>query len=92
MGKTQPETTGVTLLVELKEGVLDPQGQSIKETLHRLGFTSLLSVRTGKVIDLEIGGDLKPEGVEQLVNEIESAGFLQHPLIETIGLRPGKQG
>ncbi|SEB34878.1 phosphoribosylformylglycinamidine synthase subunit PurS [Nitratireductor aquibiodomus] len=42
--------------VTLKNGVLDPQGKAIEGALDALGFSSVGSVRQGKVFDLEIEG------------------------------------
>ncbi len=42
------------IIVTLKEGVLDPQGQAIEGALAALGFAGVGSVRQGKVIDIEL--------------------------------------
>lgn len=39
-----------TVTVNLKEGVLDPQGKAIEHALHTLGFNNVSDVRAGKVI------------------------------------------
>ncbi|KKB09850.1 phosphoribosylformylglycinamidine synthase subunit PurS [Devosia chinhatensis] len=44
------------VIVTLKTGVLDPQGQAIEGSLASLGFGGVNSVRQGKVFDLEIHG------------------------------------
>ena len=44
----------VRIVITLKDGVLDPQGQAIQQALKGLGFTGVTSVRQGKVIDLEL--------------------------------------
>jgi len=38
--------------VMLKDGVLDPQGEAVRHALGALGFSGVLSVRQGKVIEL----------------------------------------
>ncbi len=43
------------VVVTLKSGVLDPQGQAITGSLKSLGFTGVASVRQGKVFDIELG-------------------------------------
>lgn len=44
--------------VTLKNGVLDPQGKAIENTLSSLGFDGVKDVRQGKYIELELdGGD-----------------------------------
>ena len=42
------------IIVTLKEGVLDPQGQAIEGALSALGFDGVGSVRQGKIIDIEL--------------------------------------
>ena len=36
----------------LKEGILDPQGAAVKNSLHKLGFDEVKDVRVGKSIEL----------------------------------------
>ena len=44
--------------VTLKSGVLDPQGKAIEGALRALGIAGVVSVRQGKVFDIELdGGD-----------------------------------
>ena len=45
------------VFVTLKPAVLDPQGKAIQNALNGLGFDEALSVRQGKVIDIELAGD-----------------------------------
>ncbi len=40
--------------VNLKDGVLDPQGKAIEHALHNLGFPNVSDVRAGKVITFAI--------------------------------------
>jgi len=40
--------------VNLKEGVLDPQGKAIEHALHNLGFANVSDVRAGKVISFVV--------------------------------------
>jgi phosphoribosylformylglycinamidine synthase PurS subunit len=42
--------------VTLKPGILDPQGKAIEGALRSLGFGGVISVRQGKVFDIEIEG------------------------------------
>ena len=42
------------VVVTLKAGVLDPQGQAIEGSLKSLGFAGVDAVRQGKVFDIEI--------------------------------------
>ncbi|GAV26236.1 phosphoribosylformylglycinamidine synthase [Carboxydothermus islandicus] len=57
------------VIVELKPGVLDPQGEAIKNSLHALGYEEVKKVRVGKFITLEVeGNDLKE--IEERVKEM----------------------
>lgn len=40
--------------VTLKNGVLDPQGEAIRQALGGLGFEGVGAVRQGKVFELEL--------------------------------------
>jgi phosphoribosylformylglycinamidine synthase len=42
------------VIVTLKSGVLDPQGQAIEGSLSSLGFAGVDAVRQGKVFDIEL--------------------------------------
>lgn len=56
--------------VGLKPGVLDPQGKAVADTLGRLGFDEVGSARIGKVIELDLTGDLDPAAAEARVREM----------------------
>ena len=46
--------------VTLKKSVLDPQGQTVLQALHSLGFKDVEGLRVGKHFELTINsGDLK---------------------------------
>ena len=44
----------ISIIVTLKEGVLDPQGKVIKETLQNMKFKGIQEVRQGKYFEVEI--------------------------------------
>jgi len=70
----------VRILVSYKDSVLDPQGQTIKNALHTLGYESVKDVRQGKVFEIEFEG-LSPEQAEKIIPEI-SDRVLANPIIE----------
>ena len=45
----------IKVIVTLKNGVLDPQGKAIQQTLNGMGFESIKEVRQGKYFDIEVG-------------------------------------
>ena len=44
----------IKVIVTLKNGVLDPQGKAIQQTLNGMGFNDVQNVRQGKYFDIEI--------------------------------------
>ena len=70
----------VRILVSLKDSVLDPQGQTVKNALHTLGYNSIKDVRQGKVFELELEG-ISQEQAEKVIPEI-SDKVLANPIIE----------
>ncbi len=42
------------VIVTLKNGVLDPQGKSIQQTLNGMSFDNVSEVRQGKYFDIEV--------------------------------------
>ena len=44
----------IKVIVTLKDGVLDPQGKAIQQTLNSMNFSEVKEVRQGKYFDIEI--------------------------------------
>ena len=44
----------VKVIVTLKDGVLDPQGKAIQQTLNGMGYSEVKEVRQGKYFDIEV--------------------------------------
>ena len=44
----------IKVIVTLKNGVLDPQGKAIQQTLNGMGFSDVNEVRQGKYFDIEV--------------------------------------
>jgi len=44
----------VKVIVTLKNGVLDPQGKAIQQTLRGMNFSNVNEVRQGKYFDIEV--------------------------------------
>lgn len=71
----------VRILVSFKKSVLDPQGQTVKNALHTLGYSFIQDVRQGKVFEVELN-DLPREEVQRVIPEIADK-VLANPIIET---------
>ena len=44
----------IKAIVTLKEGVLDPQGKAIQQTLNGMEFPEVNQIRQGKYFDIEV--------------------------------------
>ena len=47
----------VKIIVTLKNGVLDPQGKAIQQTLNGMNFPEVKEVRQGKYFDINVNID-----------------------------------
>jgi len=70
----------IRILVSFKDSVLDPQGQTVMNALHTLGYGFVKNVRQGKVFELEVEG-LSPEKAEKAIPEL-AGRVLANPIIE----------
>ncbi|MDH5405226.1 MAG: phosphoribosylformylglycinamidine synthase subunit PurS [Candidatus Aminicenantes bacterium] len=68
------------VFVTFKEGVLDPQGKTIKSAIDSLGYKGVEDVRQGKYFELTLD-NLPKEKAEKLVKEIAEK-ILTNPIIE----------
>jgi phosphoribosylformylglycinamidine synthase PurS subunit len=66
--------------VMLKEGIADPQGQTIENALPALGYSGVGDVRVGKRIELTVEAD-GPEDARRKVMEM-CERLLANPVIE----------
>lgn len=66
--------------VTLREGVADPQGQTIERALPALGYSGVRNVRVGKQITLELDADSRDQA-RALVEEM-CERLLANPVIE----------
>lgn len=76
-----------TVIVKLKEGVLDPQGETIRRALGKLGHP-VQSVRQGKYFELEFQTPPDKARLEEISNAV-----LSNPIIEDFFIEdPGTGG
>jgi phosphoribosylformylglycinamidine synthase subunit PurS len=74
-----PYTASVNVM--LKDGISDPQGQTIERALPALGYEGVSGVRVGKRIDLEIEAPT-PDEARSRVEEM-CRRLLANPVIES---------
>ena len=60
----------VRVIVMLKEGVLDPQGEAIRHALGAMGFDGVNGVRQGKVIALDVADGTTEDEVAQMCERL----------------------
>lgn len=68
------------VLVTLRTGVLDPQGQAVAEALRRLGFPEVNDVRVGKLLEIELQDGARAEIEPRLAKMCDE--LLRNPVIE----------
>ena len=71
--------------VMLKDGVLDPQGEAIKQALTSLEYNNVNSVRQGKVIDLELNENLEEAAIDNIQEMCEK--LLANTVIENYEIK-----
>jgi phosphoribosylformylglycinamidine synthase len=72
--------------VTLKTSVLDPQGQTIQNALHKIGYSDVSAVRQGKYFAVTLTDGLDAAAVKALVEKI-AAEVLTNPVIEEFTYR-----
>jgi phosphoribosylformylglycinamidine synthase subunit PurS len=75
------------VFVTLKPSVFDPQGQTIAEALHSMGYTKVGDVRQGKYFELEVGAD-SAEQARTIAAEVADK-LLANPVIESYRIEVG---
>ncbi len=55
--------------ITLKQGVLDPQGKAVKNSLVALGFEGVKNVRQGKLLELDLEC-IDPEEAEKTIKKM----------------------
>jgi phosphoribosylformylglycinamidine synthase len=69
------------VFVTLKPSVFDPQGHTIAEALHSLGYQDVADVRQGKYFELDLRVGSRADA-ERLASEVADR-VLANPVIES---------
>ena len=69
------------VFVTLKPSVFDPQGTTVAEALHTLGYAAVRDVRQGKYFELDIEGGTQDEA-RRVATEAADR-LLANPVIES---------
>jgi phosphoribosylformylglycinamidine synthase subunit PurS len=66
--------TRARVLIRPKEGILDPQGQTVERALPALGFEGVSEVRVGRLVELDVRD---PARMDEMCEKL-----LANPLVE----------
>ncbi len=69
-----------TVLVRPKEGILDPQGEAVGQSLRTLGF-SVERARVGRLVEVDVDAESCDEAREAL--DAMCRSLLANPLVES---------
>ncbi|MDR1989951.1 MAG: phosphoribosylformylglycinamidine synthase subunit PurS [Acidobacteriaceae bacterium] len=75
------------VFVTLKPSVFDPQGRTIVEALHSLGYDSVEDVRQGKYFELDLA--TTDEGKARALAADVADKLLANPIIESYRIEIG---
>ncbi|HWB89579.1 MAG TPA: phosphoribosylformylglycinamidine synthase subunit PurS [Acidimicrobiia bacterium] len=70
----------VTVTIDRRPEIADPEGTTVRRALHELGFTETEQVRMDRVIHLDVAGD-DPELVRKRVEDM-CRQLLANPVLE----------
>ena len=68
-----------------KRGILDPQGKTVEQSLHVLGFDEVSDVTVGKYIEMqlrEVAGDAAMARVRQMCERLLANGVIEDFRVE----------
>lgn len=70
----------VTVTIDRRPEIADPEGTTVRRALHELGFTEATSVRMDRVIHMDVEGD-DPAEVTRRVQDM-CRQLLANPVLE----------
>tara|TARA_Y100001954_G_scaffold124989_1_gene134166 strand:- start:1508 stop:1726 length:219 start_codon:yes stop_codon:yes gene_type:complete len=71
----------------LKGGILDPQGEAVKNALNSLGYTQVNSIRQGKIIEINLDETSKEKAkknIEKMCEKLLANTVVENYEIEII--------
>ena len=78
------------ILVQLKPGLLDPQGKAVEGSLPALGWTNVTRVRVGKYVEVTVEAESEEAALAQV--EEMARRLLSNPVIEDFQVLPVTSG
>ncbi len=74
----------VKIEISLNKNILDPQGDAIKQALQQMNFENVVSVRQGKLIELDLNVGNQKEAYK--LAEMMAKDLLSNPVMETYSI------
>jgi phosphoribosylformylglycinamidine synthase PurS subunit len=75
----------VTVTIDRRPEIADPEGTTVKRALHELGFIEAASVRMDRVIHMDVDGD-DPAEVKAKVEDM-CRQLLANPVLEDFAVK-----
>ena len=75
----------------LKSGILDPQGEAVKNALNSIGYNEVSSIRQGKVIEInlnEMSEEKAKNSIEEMCKKLLANTVVENYQIEIIWWTP----
>lgn len=70
--------------IMLKNGVLDPQGEAVRNALGSLGFEGVESVRQGKVIELDLADGTDEATINDMCERLLANTVIENYQVEIL--------
>lgn len=74
----------VRVHVNLKPGVLDPQGRAVHHALEGLGFSGVQNVRVGRLIELDVAEDTSDAALDEMCRKLLANMVIENYRIEKL--------
>ncbi len=74
----------VRIHVNLKPGVLDPQGRAVHHALEGLGFDGVKDVRVGRLIEMDVADNTSDEALDEMCRKLLANMVIENYRIEKL--------
>jgi phosphoribosylformylglycinamidine synthase len=72
----------VRIRINLKPGVLDPQGRAVHHALEGMGFAGVEDVRIGRLVELTVSDDTTDEALDLMCRQLLANQVIENYRIE----------
>ncbi len=79
----------VRIFVNLKPGVLDPQGRAVHHALEGLGFEGVADVRVGRLIELDVADSTTDQALDDMCRKLLANMVIENYRVEKLDTAVG---